>query len=883
MRSFFALAVLVASLLGLGTGVNAQPQVTRATLGNGMKVIVVHDPLAPVVTTVLNYKIGSNDEAISGLAHATEHMMFRGSKTISESLFSDISQLVGGDMDADTQSTITQYYFTVPSQYLDIALRLEASRAQGLVLSQKDWNIERGAILNEVTQDNSIATYRLFRKVTSNLLGGTPYANETLGTLQSFRRKINAPQLRAFYRAWYHPNNAVFVIVGDVDGPTTLAKVRQYFGSIPAAALPPRKPVVLRPTRKAVYREESDFPVTFVALGYRLPGYTERDYAAVQILSDVLNSQRSKVYDLVVSGKVLYAGFNPETFAKAGIGVPYAVVPVTTKPEDADAALRSVLENYRKSGLPADLVEVAKQRQIAQAEFKANSISQLAFEWSEAVAAQGRSSPDELLEAYKRVTVADVNGVLRKYFDNSRVVAAYAVPKNLGKVNAGLGGGKAGENNTIVPSKHEPLPAWAKTILSNLSVPKQTLSPTAMTLSNGIKLIVQPETVSHTVVVSGEIRSNEDVQAPKNQEGVADLVAGLMPFGTTTYSRVALRTELDKIAANTTVGTSFSLTVLSKDFDRGAELLADEQLHPAFPEINFTTLRAQTVGELTGQMDSPDHLAEVALSKALYPTGDPAQRYATPQTVGSLSLANVREYFGNAYRPDLTTIVVIGDTTPGQARSVIEKYFGAWKAVGPKPNVDYPTAPNNAAASVQIPATGRVQSSVRLVQTLALTRLDADYAGLRVADTAYGRGFSSILFNDLREKNGLVYSADSSFSPEKTRSTFEVDFASDPDKIEPAQRLAIADLRNLGGNTVNADQLLRSKAMLLAEVPLRQQSFSGVASLFLRYSSFDLPLDQNLIDASRELALSPEQMRSVVAKWIRPNDFVRIVIGPAPK
>lgn len=883
MRALLRVAVFIFLFVGLGSLVCAAPEVTRATLGNGMKVIVVHDSLAPVATMVLNYKIGSNDEAISGLAHATEHMMFRGSKTISESLFSDISQLVGGDMDADTQSTITQYYFTVPSQYLDIALRLEASRAQGLTLSQKDWDIERGAILNEVTQDNSIATYRLFRKVTTNLLAGTPYANETLGTVQSFRRQINAPQLQAFYRAWYHPNNAVFVIVGDVDGATTLAKVRRYFGSIPAAPLPLRKPVALRATRSAVYREESDFPVTFAALGYRLPGYSDPDYAAVQIMSDVLNSQRSKLYDLVVSGKVLYAGFYPETFAKAGIGVPYAVVPVTTKPEDGDAALRSVLEEYRKTGLPADLIEVAKQRQVAQAEFKSNSISQLAFEWSEAVAAQGRSSPDELLAAYKRVTVDDVNRVFRKYFDSRRVVAAYAVPKNLGKVNAGLGGSKAVENNVIIPSKHEPLPSWAKAILSNLSVPKQTLSPTEMTLSNGIRLIVQPETVSHTVVVSGEIRSNEDVQAPKNQEGVADLVAGLMPFGTTTYNRVAFRTELDKIAANATAGTNFSLTVLSKDFDRGAQLLADEELHPAFPEANFTTLKTQTVGELTGQMDSPDHLAEVALTKALYPASDPAQRYATPQSVGTLSLANVKEYFGMVYRPDLTTIAVIGDTTPERARSVIEKYFGAWKAEGPKPNVEYPTAPNNAASSIQIPATGRVQSSVRLVQALGVTRLDADYAGLRVADTVYGRGFSSILFNDLREKNGLVYSADSSFSPEKTRSTFEVDFASDPDKVEPAQRLAIADLRNLGGKGVNNDQLTRSKAMLLAEVPLRQQSFSGVASLFLGYSALGLPLNQNLIDAGRELTLSADQMRSVVSKWIRPNDFVRIIIGPAPK
>ncbi len=245
-----------------------------------------------------------------------------------------------------------------------------------------------------------------------------------------------------------------------------------------------------------------------------------------------------------------------------------------------------------------------------------------------------------------------------------------------------------------------------------------------MTLPNGIRLIVQPESISHTVVVAGEIESNEDLQVPAEQEGVADVTEGLLPFGTTTYDRIAFQTELDKIAASTEAGTSFGLDVLSSQFDRGMQLLADEELHPAFRPADFAVVQQQTGGALAGEMTTPQHLADVALNKALYPPGDPEQRFATPKSVGALTLADVKSWFATAYRPDLTTIVVIGDTTPEAAKAIVEKYFGAWSARGPKPSIDLPAVPLNAASQIEVPATGRVQSSVRLMETVDLVRTD---------------------------------------------------------------------------------------------------------------------------------------------------------------
>jgi zinc protease len=214
--------------------------VTRATLANGLRIVVVRDPLAPVVTTILNYEAGSDEQAIAGEAHALEHMMFRGSDTLSSAQLMDSLSITGGDFDADTQDAVTQFYFTMPAQYLDIALHLERSRATGLSLAQSQWEQERGAITQEVTQDNSNAIYRLFVKMSDRILAGTPYAKNGLGTVYDFAHTVNANNLRQFYDAWYHPNNAVYVIAGDVDGDAAIAKVKALFGSIPAAKLPAR-------------------------------------------------------------------------------------------------------------------------------------------------------------------------------------------------------------------------------------------------------------------------------------------------------------------------------------------------------------------------------------------------------------------------------------------------------------------------------------------------------------------------------------------------------------------------------------------------------------------------------------------------------------------
>jgi len=222
----------------------------RATLTNGLRVVIVRNPLAPVVATSVNYLVGSNESPVGfpGTAHAQEHMMFRGSPGLTADQLANIGSVIGGNFNANTREGLTQYLYTVPAQDLDVALHIEATRMRAVLDSKEEWDHERGAIEQEVAQDLSEPSYVLYSKVRAALFAGTPYQHDALGTRPSFE-KTTAQMLKSFHDTWYAPNNAILVIAGNVDPRATLTEVKQLFGDIKAKQLPARPQVKLQPVQ----------------------------------------------------------------------------------------------------------------------------------------------------------------------------------------------------------------------------------------------------------------------------------------------------------------------------------------------------------------------------------------------------------------------------------------------------------------------------------------------------------------------------------------------------------------------------------------------------------------------------------------------------------
>lgn len=880
-----ALALLPLGVTGAAETPRQGPGVLRSTLPNGLRVILVRNSLAPVVATSVNYLVGSDETpaGFPGTAHALEHMMFRGSPGLTADQLAHIGGAVGGNFNANTRESLTQYLYTVPSQDLDIALHIEAIRMRAIDGSAKEWTHERGAIEQEVAQDMSEPGYILYSKVRQALFAGTPYAHDALGTRPSFQ-KTTAQALKRFHDAWYAPNNAILVVSGDIDPTTTLSQVRQLFGDIPRKELPARAKYEFQPVKPGSFQVDTDRPSGTLMVAVRTPGLDSPDFPALEVLSDVLSSRRFDLYGLVPQGKAIEAGFALDPLPRAGLAYASLSFVPGQDPKALEAEVRAILAKVAKEGVPPDLVEAAKRQERSAAQFQKNSIAELASIWSDAVALYGLQSPDEDLARIEKVTVDDVNRVARQYLDLEHAVSGVMLPKGSGRPVPSKAGGFGGQESIALgEAKPTALPPWAESALHRLEVPPSTLHPVVSTLPNGLTLIVQTTDVSDTTSVLGHIRSRPEVQEPVGQEGVSVVLDRLLSYGTEQLDRVAYQQALDAIGARARAGTDFGVETLAEDFDRGVELLAANELHPALPEKAEAIIREQVAQGVAARNTSSGFLTQHSLRQKLYPTDDPILRIATRESVSSLNLEKVRAYHQATFRPDLTTIVVLGKVTPEHARAVIERYFGPWHATGPTPSVDLPAAPPNKAGSVAVPDASRVQDMVILAQNLALSRTDPDYYPLQLGNAVLGGSFySTRLSIDLRKNTGLVYSVGAGLQAGRTRGAYLVQYACDPKNVGRAARIVVRDIRAMQSNPVGAEELLQAKTLLLRQIPLSESSVDDIARGLLGRADLGIPLEEPTQAAKRYIALTPEEIQAAFRKWLRPEDLVRVSQGPVP-
>ncbi len=456
-------------------------------------------------------------------------------------------------------------------------------------------------------------------------------------------------------------------------------------------------------------------------------------------------------------------------------------------------------------------------------------------------------------------------------------------PSASGEAVSSQGFGGA-EVTTASPTKPVTLPDWAEASVKSLKVPQAVGKPVDLRLSNGVRLIVQTEKASPTVTVFGVIKHESVLQTPAGKDGADRVLEDLFSYGTETRARIPFQEALDDIAAGETGGVNFDLKVLKQYFEKGVELLADNELHPALPADAFQIVRDQTAQFIGGNLASPGYRTGRALEMALLPKDDPALREATPKSVSGLSLADVKDYYAKVFRPDMTTITVIGDITAEEARPVFEKWFGAWKSAGAKPDVILPAVPANQPSAVNVPDPAQVQDSVELAQEIGINRFHPDYYALQLGDHVLGGGFyATRLYRDLRQKAGYVYNVDNSLSATETRATYSVTYGCDPENVSKARLLVEEEIAAMRATNVSPAELQQAKALLLRQITLSESSEDAVARGYGARSLIGLPLDEPVRAAQSYYALSADEVRAAFEKWIRPNAFVQVVRGPAPK
>jgi zinc protease len=445
--SRFAAASVVACVAAATLGAAAAPRVqfSDTKLKNGLRVIIAEDHNAPVFSIAVSYNVGSRDEreGRTGFAHLFEHMMFKGSELVGPGEHFTLIFNNGGNMNGTTNKDRTLYYDTLPSNQLALALFLEADRMWSLDITKDNLDNQRNAVQEErrIGVDNQ--PYGKSGELLDELAyRNRAYAHSVIGSMTDLNA-ASVDDVRAFFKTYYAPNNAVVGIVGDVKAADCLAKVHEYFDRIPAQPAP--TPVdMTEPPQTAERRQTVDDALARlprIDIAYHVPSSASPDSDALSVLSTVLAGGRSsRMYDVIVRQKQLASNLfafkgesrGPGLFQISGSPLPGKSV------ADLEAAIYAEVERV-KVGPIADW-EIQKARNNAKRNFIAGLSSSLNRAVLLAQYAQFYDDPNRIntqADRISAVTAADVQRVATEYVTAANRTVVITMPKPAGSAQGG--------------------------------------------------------------------------------------------------------------------------------------------------------------------------------------------------------------------------------------------------------------------------------------------------------------------------------------------------------------------------------------------------------------------------------------------------------------
>ncbi|HEY1676980.1 MAG TPA: pitrilysin family protein [Candidatus Sulfotelmatobacter sp.] len=874
------------------------PQVKfeKYKLPNGLEVILSEDHRLPLVAVNLWYHVGPMFEkpGRTGFAHLYEHMMFEGSKNVGEKAYFKYLEGAGAsDINGTTDFDRTNYYETLPSNQLELALWLESDR-MGFLLETLDGAKlanQRDVVRNERRQSTENAPYGLAEEAMFQALFPAPHPYH--GVVIGSHADIEAAQLndvREFFRQYYTPNNASISIVGDFDSAATKQLLEKYFGPIPSGPpVPPvdAKTLPITQEKRVTVTDEIELPRVYM-LWLTPPAYEPGD-ADADMLAHVLGSGKSSrlykklVYDLQIAQDVdaaryplkLGSVFYVQATCKPGV-----------TPEKLEAAINQELAALRQDGPTRQEVEMARNSIQSALVFRLQrmgGVANLLNQYNQFLGDPGKFQWD--LDRYDAANAATMKQFAdSKLTDNSRVVL-YAVKGK--KVINDPPKGKEPQGGSNVAALNIPNQEWRKTApapgpLSKLNLPV----PEQFTLSNGLTVLLT-ETHNLPVVAARVVALGGSGANPADKPGLAGFTARMLTEGTRDRSALKFADDLAQIGAQLESNSdadqsAVSTQVLKRNIGADFDLLSDVVLQPAFNEKEIERVRSQRATELLQINDDPQQLAlRVAIHK-LY--GDESYGYlelGTDASIKSIGRPDLERFWSADFVPANSALVIAGDLTQSEARSLGEKYFGVWKSAGKRAPI--PRAQANPAPNIYLVDKAGSAQTMLIAATLGVARSTPDYAPLEVSNAVLGGLFSSRVNMNLREKNGYTYGAFSFFDYHRGAGPFFVGSSVRTDTTSDALREMFKEIAGMQTSPVTPAELKMAKdanARSLAGLfeTMRQSVFT-TSGLF----TYDLPLDFYNTLPAKVNAVTAADVERISKQYFVPAKMFVVVVGDRQK
>jgi zinc protease len=804
---------------------------------------------------------------------------------------------VGGISNAFTSFDQTTYHNTVPAQYLDMALWLEADRMSSFKVSEEIYKTERKVVAEEWRMRFNQPYGNLFELFLKNAFMKHSYRWTPIGNMDHLKAaRVN--ELQDFFNTYYLPNNATLVIAGDIDVDAAKQLVRKYYGWIPKGALPARNiPQEPEQTEPRLVEVDEAVPLTAVLIGYHGPTYRSDDHYALSALDAIMGSGDSGRLNrlLVNNDKPMCVATQSMSWQVEDKGI-FAIGGTVMAGKDANAVKQILIDavaDVAKNGASAD--ELAKAKTILKVGIiqGRRTAQDLATQLGEEQMFGGQAERvNTALAKIEALTPEMIKMVAAKYLSPENSTTLFMRPSVLAALHARAAATQASavKDAPVMPAT---APVEPRVINFPDEYPKH--APTAEARENpkfakgmesdinGIKVIVMPD--PRLPLVNWSLTMRRGSQAdPKGKEGVAWLTSEMVRRGVEGINFEQLTKDLDSRGISITVGDGGDYTRLTGSsttdqlehaMKRSRQILRT----PTFPADEFAKLKEQSVNSLLSSQESPTTAAGNELTTALW--GDtPLGRYATPASVAAITLDDVKRFYEQVYRPSDAIFIISGDVTLERGQALAKELLDAWPA-GELPTVDINLPEHSPRRRIiLIDRPEAKQASVRIGIPAYTVRSDEKYAGA-IANQILTAGIDSRLGRYVRAEKGLAYSVRGLFKPNRQAGAFiaetETALETAPDAVEAIFKV-LTDMRtaNVTDNELAEAKTRVSGSMVMAVQTIDQQAGYRVDGILNGY-----PIDYYDRYPQRVGKVTADEVRDVMKKYVKDDEVTIVVVAPA--
>lgn len=876
------------------TKVAAVEGITEYRLDNGLRILLAPDSSKPTTTVNVTYEVGSRMEKYgeTGMAHLLEHLMFKGTpkepgKTIDQE-FAKRGMRYNGSTFVDR----TNYFETFVSSQdnLDWALKMEADRMVHSNIARSDLDSEMTVVRNEMESGENNSFAMLLQKMTAAAFQWHNYGKSTIGARTDVEN-VNIAHLQAFYRTYYQPDNAVLVVTGKFDAAKVLSQINRYFGAIPKPARVLEANWTVEPVqdgpRTVTLQRVGETPV--VAALYHLPQAASTDFAAVDMLSDIIgNTPNGRLHKALVEKK-LAANAGAFTFGlhDPGYGVAFAVLEKSQSREAAIQAMLQTVEGIAKEPVTDAELKRAQTAYLNRFEKMMNDPAMFGVRISEAIAEGDWRLLFLERDRVAAVTLADVQRVAANYFKESNRTLGQFIPTPAPDratmppavdVSA-LVADYHGQEMVAAGEDFDPSPA-------NIEKHSKRL-----TLPGGMKVVELPKRTRGNTVSGVIVMSNGTLESLSGRRDVPAITATLLQRGAGTLGRKEIADRKDELKATIDVQGNFNQLTLSFQTRRDKlpevlRLIADILRHPTFPETELEQLRTEGIAGLDRARHEPQAVAQNALSRYDNPYPKNDIRYAPSfdeelEIIKAIKVADLKAFHDDFYGTDHAQMALVGDFDPAAVEPALGELFGDWKAKIPYAHVPEPyrqSAPSD--RKMETPDKANAFYVARIA--LPVKADDADAVPLMLANYILGgSGLQSRITDRLRQKDGISYGAGSRLAASDYEKNGSLEFLAiyAPENLARLKTGMADVLGTFLKNGVTPQELAEAKSGLLQQRTIGRTQDGSLAAQLATDLKFGRTMDYT---AKREAAIQAatvEQVNGVIRKYLELDHLVQIYAG----